>query len=167
MHSNRLKKNKIQAGATHARRRICQGLTLIELMVVVAVLGILASIALPAYLSYVTKSRAQAATSDLVGMALALENTFQKTLTYPTGYSNTVIPALSSSRSSTSGLSDFSAWTPSQSSYFTYKVTTTTSSFTVTATGNDSGMSSNCILTLSNENVRTVSSDSSCGFTVW
>ena len=40
------------------------GFTLIEMMIVVAILGILAAIAVPSYQSYVTKSRAQAATSE-------------------------------------------------------------------------------------------------------
>lgn len=144
------------------------GFTLIELMIVVAVLGILASIALPTYKNYVTKSRAQAATSDLVGMALALENTFQKTLSYPSAYAaETTIPALTASRNASTGLNDFSGWSPSQASYFNYSVVTTSASFTVKATGNGSAMSGNCVLTLSNENVRTAPGDGSCGLTFW
>jgi len=147
------------------RQRVNGGFTLIELMIVVAILGILARIAYPAYQSYVTKSRAQAATSDLVGMALALENTFQKTLTYPTTYtSETTIPALPADRTAADGLNDFSAWAPSQSSYFNYKVTTTAATFTVKAAGKGS-MSSSCVLTLTNDNVRTAAS--ACGFTSW
>jgi type IV pilus assembly protein PilE len=147
------------------RQRVNGGFTLIELMIVVAVLGILAAIAYPSYQSYVTKSRAQAATSDLVGMALALENTFQKTLTYPTTYtSETTIPALPADRTAADGLNDFSAWAPSQSSYFNYKVTTTAATFTVKAAGKGS-MSSSCVLTLTNNNVRAAAS--ACGFTSW
>ena len=151
------------AGASRQR-----AFTLIELLIVVAVLGILASIALPSYKNYVTKSRAQVATSDLVGMSLALENTFQKTLSYPSAYTTeTTIPALTSSRTASTGLNDFSGWSPAQSNYFSYSVVTTSASFTVRATGNGSAMSGSCVLSLSNENVRSVSADNSCGFTSW
>jgi Tfp pilus assembly protein PilE len=139
---------------------------LVELMIVVAVMGILAAIAVPSYKSYITKSRAQAATMDLVGMALALENGFQKTLAYPV-YASVVIPAAPASRTAANGLYDFSTWAPSQSQYFNYSVTSGTSTFTVTATGNGAGMSAACRMTMTNDNVRTVSADNSCGFTAW
>ncbi len=50
-------------------KKVQQGFTLIELMIVVAIIGILASIAIPAYQDYVTKAKYQ----DIVSSAGAIE----------------------------------------------------------------------------------------------
>ena len=54
--------------------RRAAGFTLIELMITVAVIGILASVALPAYNSYITKSRRADAISALGQLQLRLES---------------------------------------------------------------------------------------------
>ena len=54
-------------------KRIQQGFTLIELMIVVAIIGILAAVALPAYQDYTTKSKWASNLSDLEGVKTAIK----------------------------------------------------------------------------------------------
>jgi type IV pilus assembly protein PilE len=132
----------------------------IEALVAAAIIGILAAIALPAYSSFVTSSRAKGAAADLLALALVYENDFQKQLAYPT-YDSAAIPALPAARTSPMS-ADFGAWTPAQSDGYTYSTTSTTSTYRLTATAS----TGDCVLTLSNVNGRTASG-AKCGFTSW
>lgn len=130
------------------RRRV-RGLTLIEVMVVVAIIAILSKVALPTYASYMNKSRAKSAAADLSALALNMENKYQLALTYP------VYTAAAPTATT------FPGWQASQAAYFSYAVTSTASSYTVTATAS----SGTCTLTLNNSGTKT--GTSGCGFTSW
>jgi type IV pilus assembly protein PilE len=58
------------------------GFTLIELLITVAIIGILAAVALPAYRDYVTRGKLTEAYSQLADMRVKMEQYFQDNRTY-------------------------------------------------------------------------------------
>ncbi len=64
-----------------------QGFTLIELMIVVAIIGILAAVAIPQYQNYVENSKLAAAASSIDSLKLAIANDYQTNGTWDTAAS--------------------------------------------------------------------------------
>jgi type IV pilus assembly protein PilE len=62
--------------------RSARGFTLVEVMIAVAIVGILASIALPAYSDYMMRGRIPDATSRLSSLQVQFEQYFQDNRTY-------------------------------------------------------------------------------------
>ncbi len=60
-----------------------KGFTLIEILIVVAIIGILASITIPMYQDYVTRSKNSAAMSDLKNLKSGMEAYFADNHRYP------------------------------------------------------------------------------------
>jgi type IV pilus assembly protein PilE len=65
--------------------RRLQGFTLIELMIVIAIIGLLATFALPAYNDYVTRGKIQEATSTLSDLRVKMEQSYMDNRKYGTG----------------------------------------------------------------------------------
>ena len=106
--------------------KLQNGFTLIELMITVAILGVLAGIAIPAYNGYITTAKMSEATNNLAALKLAEEEFYLENNSYFSG------------KTSDSTLSNASGglWTASKGSdgyNFDY-VVTTSSGWTATAT---------------------------------
>lgn len=133
-----------------------QGFTLIELMIVVTVAAILATIAMSAYTRMINKSRAKDAAADLASLGLNLENRFQLQLSYPVNAADTTVGSSANSR--------FTGWAATQLSHFNYTLRSDAASYILTATGK--GGLAGCIVTFKSATHERVATPA-CGFTTW
>ncbi len=132
--------------------RAQKGFTLIEMMIVVALIAILAGIALPAYNNYVNRGKIRTAQADLVALSLNFANEYQRKLQYP---ESTV------DLSTTVKLQErYKSWAPA-SKDFDFKVDSTVASksdYKVIATGKGTSGVGGCVISLNKANDRKIES---------
>jgi prepilin-type N-terminal cleavage/methylation domain-containing protein len=112
------------------------GFTLIEIMIVVAIIGILAAIAVPQYTDYITRSQLVQAHAGLSDFRVRMEQFYQDNRTY-TGVA----------------LGTCGAAAPAGANNFTFTCDSAGQTYTATATGS-SGRVTGFVFTINERNVR-------------
>lgn len=121
--------------------KLARGFTLVELLIVVAIIGIIAAIAVPQYGDYVTRSKLTEATATLSEHRVKMEQFFQDNRTY-------------AAACTTAG----SIATTPTGRYFTYScelpTPPTATTFTITATGIAAQGTGGFVFTINQANTR-------------
>lgn len=124
-----------------------KGFSLIELMIVVTIMGILASVVIPAYNDYVKKGKAAEATATLADLRIKMEQRFQDERKYTGGACAPTTGAV----------------------FFTYTCSVAASEFayTLKATGNSSKDMGGFEFTVDQDNVKYSKYDGTTGASCW
>lgn len=123
-----------------------KGFTLMEVMIVVAIVGILASVALPSYQEYVRRGKIQEATSMLAANRVRMEQYFQDNRTYV------------GATLATAGTKHFT---------YAFSVEPTATAYTITATGASAQGMSGYSYTVDQNNAKTSVAGGTTGATCW
>ena len=134
----------------HPQPRLkAKGFTLIEVMIVVAIIGILASVAYPSYTDYVRRGQVTEAFTQLSTWRTKMEQYYQDNRQYGTNGANCADVAPPAWAASAPVL----AYTGSQFFTFTCAVTNAGQGYTLTATGS-AGRAQGHVYTLTHANQR-------------
>lgn len=117
-----------------------RGFTLIEILIVVAIVGILAKVAMPMYSSYIARGKVIEAQSTLTSARVAMEQYYQDHRAY-----------------NATGTPCAAGW-PAATTYFTYGCVPTASTYTITATnaaGQGLGAADSYVYTINESNTKT------------
>ena len=123
-------------------RKATEGFTLIEIMIVVAIVAILSAIAIPSYRDYIQRGKLVTATNNLQGFQAAMEQYYQDNRNYQTTSGAPTVSPCDPATGTVVG-THITGWAFSCPTY-------TTSAYTVQANGNQ-GLTSGFIFTINQQ----------------